>query len=142
MSFTPFAWRGIGRVFKVIHLSGFQKALSWDIAKRRLQKNTKPKWGRWALFTILSSLVSLVFPPYLFLQNVFSKNAFDRELETVEITTLIVYFSTGLASIPVLIKTIFERSDFALGFNIIVDMETTISGKKDNITLYICVSVN
>jgi hypothetical protein len=53
-----------------------------------------------------------------------SKNFLDRELETVEITTLIVYFSTGLVSLPVLIKTIFEISDFALGFNMIVDMET------------------
>jgi uncharacterized membrane protein YcgQ (UPF0703/DUF1980 family) len=127
MSFTPFAWRGIGRIFKVIYLSGFQKALSWDIVKCRLHKNTKPKWGFWALTTILSSLVSFLIPSYLFLGKNFSKNFFDRELETVEITTLIVYFSTGLVSLPVLIKTIFEISDFALGFNMIVDMETNIS---------------
>jgi hypothetical protein len=127
MSFTPFAWRGIARIFKVIYLSRFQKALSWDVAKCRLQKNRKPKWGFWALTTILSSLVSFLIPSYLFLGKNFSKNFFDRELETVEITTLIVFFSTGLVSLPVLIKTIFEISDFALGFNMIVDMETNIS---------------
>jgi hypothetical protein len=127
MSYSPLAWSGFARYFKILEKIHYTRPIRWNSKTKCLEVNPSPQKLFWSVGTLCSFIVGIACPVYVGLEQVFV-GRLKLSMEEGG-ALLIVYFWASVHTIPVFLHTLLiSKKDLVQGFNNIVKLEKHVFG--------------